>query len=96
VSRTHNVQSSLKKLKSLQTTMGKIHDIHKLRKELVAWVSSLPAKRRALGMAVASELQKEVDSRMVEFKDHSLVSGELLPSLQVQTNHSEVAANSSN
>ena len=96
LSHTQNVQSSLEMLKSLQTTMGEIHDIHKLRTELVAWISSLPARKRTMGMAVASELQKEFDIRMVEFKGHSLASEELLPSLQRQAIPVEVAPSSSN
>ncbi|HET9131116.1 MAG TPA: CHAD domain-containing protein, partial [Terriglobia bacterium] len=96
MSRAHRIQSSLATLKSLQTTMGKIHDIHKLGKELVAWVSSRPFKTRALRMTVTTELENEIDCRMVEFKGHSLASGELLPRLQGQTTRRAVTANSSN
>jgi CHAD domain-containing protein len=82
LTRSHKVYISIQRLKSLQTTMGDIHDLHKLRTELVAWISSRPLKKHALEMSVASELQKVFDIRMVEFKDHSLASEELLPVLQ--------------
>lgn len=81
LSRTHKVQASIKALKSLQTTMGDVHDIHKLRTKLVAWIGSRPAQKRDSEMSVASELQKELDNRMVEFKDHSMASEALLPFL---------------
>jgi CHAD domain-containing protein len=79
---SHKFNNSIQRLKSLQTTMGDIHDLHKLRTELVAWISNRPLKKRGLEMSVASELQKVFDNRMVEFKDHSLASEELLPVLQ--------------
>jgi len=82
LSRTRGIQAVLKILKSLQTTMGEIHDIHKLRTELVAWISSHPAKKRPLEMTVASALQKQLENRMVEFEDHCLASEDLLPRLQ--------------
>jgi hypothetical protein len=62
--------------------MGEIHDIHKLRTELVAWISRHPAKKRPLEMTVASALQKKLENRMVEFEDHCLASEDLLPHLQ--------------
>lgn len=82
LSRTRGIQAVLKMLKSLQTTMGEIHDIHKLRTELVAWISRHPAKKRPLEMTVASALQKQLENRMVEFEDHCLASEDLLPRLQ--------------
>jgi CHAD domain-containing protein len=82
LSRTRSIQAVLKMLKSLQTTMGEIHDIHKLRMELVAWISHHPAKKRPLEMTVASALQKKLENRMVEFQDHCLASEDLLPHLQ--------------
>jgi CHAD domain-containing protein len=97
LSGTREVRTSNQVLKSLQTTMGEIHDIHKLRTKLVAWISRRPSKKRALEMSVASELQKAADIRMVEFKDHSLASGELLPILQVSRRpdmRGTIAANS--
>ena len=86
-SRTRNIQTVLKMLKTLQTTMGEIHDIHKLRTELVAWISSHPARKRAMEMTVASALQKRLDDRMVEFEDHRLASEELLPKLPARRPH---------
>jgi CHAD domain-containing protein len=82
LSRTRGIQAVLKMLRSLQTTMGEIHDIHKLRTELVAWISSHRAKNRGLEMTLASALQKTLELRMVEFEDHCLASGDLLPRLQ--------------
>jgi CHAD domain-containing protein len=81
LSRTHNIQTVLQIMRSLQTSMGNIHDIHKLRTELVAWSSSRSGKKRALRMTAASELQKELKNRTVEFKDHSLASKVSLPTL---------------
>jgi CHAD domain-containing protein len=83
LSHTRDIQSTLQTLKSLQTNMGNIHDLHKLRTELVAWISSRPEKKRSREMTTASEMQKEVERRLVEFKDHTLVSEDLLPRLQV-------------
>jgi len=83
LSRSRSVQSTLQELKSLQTNMGNIHDMHKLRTELVAWISSRPEKKRAHQMTAASEMHEEMQRRMVEFKSHSLVSQELLPHLPV-------------
>ena len=99
LSHTRGIQSTLQMLKSLQTSMGNIHDIHKLRTELVAWIGGLPEKQRSSKMTVAAELQKEVDRRMVEFKDHPLVPGELLPRLPAprhRTTRGTAAAHSSN
>jgi len=81
LSRSRGIRSTLQELKSLQTDMGDIHDIHKLRTELVAWISSRPEKKRARQMTAASEMQNQIERRMVEFKNHSLVSAELLPHL---------------
>ena len=82
LSRTHKVQTSLQLLRSLQTTMGDIHDIHKLRTELVKWIRSRPVRKCKLEISVAAELQKEFECRMVEFKDHTLASEDLLLLLQ--------------
>jgi CHAD domain-containing protein len=83
LTRSRDIQSTLRKLKSLQTNMGDIHDLHKLRTELVAWISKRPEKKRARQMTAASEMHEEMQRRMVEFKDHTLVSRELLPHLPV-------------
>jgi CHAD domain-containing protein len=83
LSRTRDIQTVLKILRALQTSMGNIHDIHKLRTELVAWINDRPAKKRASEMTAAAELQHEFESRMVEFEDHSLASEDLLLRLQV-------------
>jgi len=99
LSRTRSIQAVLKMLKSLQTTMGEVHDLHKLRTELVAFISGHPARKRAMEMTVASALQKRLESRMVEFQDHCLASGDLLPNIQAfrgETTRLQTVENSTN
>ena len=65
-----DIQTHLRVMRNLQTIMGDIHDLHKLRTSLVAWTGSPSAKRRPALMNLASQLQQKYESRMVEFKDH--------------------------
>jgi len=79
---TRAIRTVLRTLRSLQTSMGNIHDVHKLRTELVAWTSGRPPRKRSRDMAAASELQKEYDRQFADFKERFLAFENPLPSFE--------------
>jgi CHAD domain-containing protein len=66
-----NIQTPLSVMRNLQTIMGDIHDLHKLRATLVAWSSHRSAKLRPARIELASQLQEKYERQMVVFNDHS-------------------------
>ena len=80
--RTRAVRTAIRTLRSLQTSMGTVHDVHKLRTELVAWTSNRRPEKRALEMAAAVELQKEYGRQLEDFKARFPAVENRLPLLQ--------------